>query len=447
MAGTFSLLRTPRFLPLFVTQMLGAINDNLFKNALVVLALYRLSAGGPILVALAGGVFILPYALFSSLAGELADRHEKSRLIRLTKLLELGVMLLAAAGFLTGSVTALMLVLFGLGVQATFFSPLKYGILPDHLRDDELIAGNGLIEAGTFVGILMGTVAGGALIVLHSGPVVVAVAGITVALAGIVAAWFVPVAPAAAPDLKIGWNIAVETGKLIREARANRPVWLALLGISWFWAVGATLLAEFPTVARVDLHAGGHVVTLMLACFSVGVGLGSVFCARLLRGEVSARLVPFAAIGISLFTADFACAAIFSGPLHSDALHAGALHNVPEVLASWQGRRMLTDLFLLAACGGVYSVPLYAICQEKSAASHRSRMIAANNVLNALAMVLTAIATAVIYAVLQSGPVILMVTAASNLAVALWLFRILPEFRGGKPGDARLGKIRSQSVR
>jgi MFS family permease len=406
---------------------LGAINDNLFKNALVVLVLYRLASAGPVLVALAGGVFILPYALFSAVAGQLADRYEKSRMIRLTKFLELAIMLLAAAGFLTGQVAALMLVLFGLGVQATFFSPLKYGILPDHLHEDELVSGNGLIEAGTFVGILLGTVAGGGLIVLHGGPVIVAIAGIVVALAGIATAHFVPLAPSAAPDLKIGWNIIAETGILVFEAKQNRPVWLSLLGISWFWAVGATLLAEFPTIARVDLHAGGHVVTLMLACFSIGVGLGSIVCARLLRGEVSARLVPYAAIGISLFTGDFAFAAISSG----------ALHDVSQVLASWEGRRMLVDLILLAACGGIYSVPLYAICQEKSAASHRSRMIAANNVLNALAMVLAAIMTAGLYALWHSAAAILLITAVMNVAVAVWIFRILPEFGGGrKAGQA-----------
>lgn len=418
MASTGSLLRTTRFLPLFVTQFLGAINDNLFKNALVVLVLYRVASAGPILVALAGGIFILPYALFSAVAGQLADRYEKSRMIRLTKFLELAIMALAALGFLTGNVAALMGVLFGLGVQATFFSPLKYGILPDHLQEAELVAGNGLIEAGTFVGILLGTVAGGGLIVLHGGPVVVAVAGIVVALAGIAAAYFVPLAPSAAPDLKIGWNIIAETGTLILEARQNRPVWLSLLGISWFWAVGATLLAEFPTIARVDLQASGHVVTLMLAGFSIGVGLGSIICARLLRGEVSARLVPYAAIGISLFTGDFAFAAISSG----------ALHDVGQVLGSWEGRRMLVDLILLAACGGVYSVPLYAICQEKSAASHRSRMIAANNVLNALAMVLAAIITAGIYAVWPSAPGILLLTALVNIAVVIGIFRILPAF-------------------
>ena len=419
MASTVSLLRKSRFLPLFATQMLGAINDNLFKNALVVLALYRLSSGGPILVALAGGVFILPYALFSALAGQLADSHEKSRLIMLTKFWELAIMLLAAAGFLAHSITALMLVLFGLGVQATFFSPLKYGILPDHLQEDELVAGNGLIEAGTFIGILLGTIAGGALIVLRAGPQIVALAGFLLALGGIGTAWFIPKAPATAPDLKSGWNILRQTKTLLQGAKANRPAWLSLLGISWFWAVGATLLAEFPTIARVNLQAGGHVVTLMLTFFSIGVGLGSVFCARLLRGEVSARLLPWASIGISIFTADFAFA----------ANSAGALHNVREIMTSVQGWRMLLDLLLLSACGGCYSVPLYAICQERSAPSHRSRMIAANNVLNALAMTLAAILTAGLYAVWPTASGILLLTALANLAVTAWIFRILPAFR------------------
>jgi acyl-[acyl-carrier-protein]-phospholipid O-acyltransferase / long-chain-fatty-acid--[acyl-carrier-protein] ligase len=419
MAGNLSLLSKSRFLPLFATQMLGAINDNLFKNALVVLALYRLSAGGPIVVALSGGVFILPYALFSAPAGQLADTREKSRLILLTKFWELALMLLASAGFLSGSITLLMAVLFGLGMQAAFFGPLKYGILPDHLREDELIAGNGLIEAGTFVGILMGTVAGGALIVLRAGPLVVSLAGVGVAVAGIVTARFVPPAPPVVRDLKFEWNILRETGILIREAKKNRPVWLSLLGISWFWTVGSVLLAEFPTIARVTLGAGGHVVTLMLASFSIGVGLGSIFCARLLRGEVSARLLPWASIGISIFTADFAFA----------AMSAGALHNVSGMLGDWQGRRMLLDLLLLSACGGCYSVPLYAICQERSAPSHRSRMIAANNVLNALAMTAGAVTTAGLYAIWPSSPGILLVTAVANLAVTLWIFHILPLFR------------------
>jgi MFS family permease len=411
----FGLLGGRRFLPLFVTQALGAANDNLFKNALVVLALYRLTHTGPIIVALAGGVFILPYALLSATAGQIADKFEKSRLIRLVKFWELGLMVLATAGFLTGSITALMLVLFGLGIQATFFSPLKYGILPDLLNGRELIAGNGLIEAGTFLAILAGTIAGGALLLLPHGNAIVSAAGILVSVCGIIAAWFVPAVPAAAANLRIGWNFWRETGALMTAARANRPVWLAILGISWFWAVGATLLAELPTIARDSLHAGGHVVTLLLACFSVGIGIGSIFCAAILKGKISARFVPYAAIGISVFTFDFAHAATLGG----------ALHTVPAILDSWTGRRIMGDLLLLAACGGVYSVPLYVILQEKSAPSHRSRMIAANNVMNALAMTAAALLTAGLYAALSSAPLILAVTAVSNLAVAIWIIVVL----------------------
>jgi MFS family permease len=413
------LLRTARFLPLFITQALGAINDNLFKNALVVLALYRLDHAGPVLVALAGGVFILPYALFSALAGQLADRFEKSRLIRFTKFWELGLMLLAAAGFLSTSIPALMLVLFGLGTQAAFFSPLKYGILPDHLREDELIAGNGLIEAGTFLGILAGTVAGGVLMVLPAGGAVVSGAGLAVAAAGVAAAFFVPEAPAAAPQLRLGWNIFRETGILLRGARANPPAWLSILCISWFWAVGAIVLAELPTIVRDNLGAGGHVVSLMLACFSVGIGLGAMACARILRGGISAWPLPYAAAGISLFTLDFA---------HT-ALTAGALPEVSAVLRSWDGRRILADLLLLAACGGVYSVPLYVILQERAAASHRARMIAANNVMNALAMTAAAAVSAGLYAAFPSAPVILIVTATINFILLAWILSNLKTLR------------------
>ena len=414
MAG--ALLRSRRFLPLFATQLLGALNDNLFKNALVVLALYRFAAAGPILVALAGGVFILPYVLFSATAGQLADRAEKSRLVRLTKLWEIGLMALAAVGFLSGSIVALMLVLFGLGVQATFFGPLKYALLPVHLHAGELVEGNGLIEAGTFVGILVGTIAGGALILAPHGAVVVSACGLAVALAGLATAFAVPPAPAASPTLVIGWNLWRETRALIRLARANPPVWLTILGLSWFWVIGATVLAELPTLVRDQLHAGGHVVTLLLTFFSVGVGAGSLGCARLLRGEVSARHVPFAGFGISFFAWDFARA----------VGAAGTLPHVAAVLAAPEGWRMLADLTLLAACGGLYSVPLYSVMQAGSAPSQRSRIVAANNVVNAAAMAGAAVLTAVLYAAGRSAPDILLGAAFVNLLAAFWMVRVLP---------------------
>jgi MFS family permease len=405
------LLRSRRFLPLFLTQALGAINDNMFKNALVVLALFRLAHVGPVLVALAGGVFLLPYALFSATAGQIADAFEKSRLIRLVKFWELGLMLLASIGFLTGSFAALMAVLFGLGVQATFFSPLKYGILPDHLHGEALVAGNGLVEAGTFIGILLGTVAGGALVLMPGGAVVISAACLAVSAAGIASAFKIPRAPAADAALRPGWNIAAETWAVVRRATQNAPVWFAILGISWFWAIGATLLAEFPTLARDVLHASGHVVTLMLGVFAVGVGIGSVAVARFVKDAALLKYVAWAGFGVSVFTADFAWT----------ALHAGVMATIPAVLASGAGWHMLGDLLLLSAFGGAFSVPLYVLLQEASAPSHRARMVAANNVMNAVSSVIAAGLTAGLYAAGIGAPAILLAAAAANAAVALWI--------------------------
>ena len=412
------LLASRRLGPLLVTQTLGAVNDNLFKNALVVLILFRAAAtDGPALVAIAGGVFILPYVLLSATAGQIADRFEKSRTILIVKLAEVALMAIAAAGFLLGSTPLLFAVLAGLGVQATFFSPLKYGILPTHLAEDELVAGNGLIEAGTFLGILAGTLAGSALIGLDHGALVVSGFGLAIAVAGVASAVFIPRAPSSAPGLAIGVNLLRETRLLLGAARGNRPVWLCVLGLSWFWVIGAILLAELPALVRDDLGAQEHVFTLMLAFFSVGVGSGSLVCSKLLRGEVSARLVPFAAIGLSVFLWDFGRA----------VGHAQGLTDVAAVLHSGQGWRMLADLTLLAACGGIYSVPLYALIQERSARAEQARMVAANNVMNALAMVSAAGVTAGL-ALLRVAPVtIVLIAAVLNLLVAFWIMRLLPQ--------------------
>lgn len=413
-----ALLLSRRLGPLCLTQTCGAFNDNLVKNAMVVLAIFKLNAGGAGLAALAGALFIAPYALLSATAGQLADRFDKSRLIQITKAAEVLLMALAAYAFLSNSVPGLLAVLFGLGVQATMFGPLKYAILPDHLRGDELVAGNGLIEASTFLAILAGTVAGGALALFDAGPAIVGASGVAVSLLGLAAAFGIPAAPAADHTLHIGWNILRETASVTRQAAQNRPVWLSILGLSWFWAIGATLLAELPTIARDALGAEGQVITLLLTMFAVGVGVGSLLCARLLHGEVSARLVPFAAIGITLFTWDFGAAVI-----HGSALH---LTTVAAVLASLTGWRMLADLLLLATCGGLYSVPLYAIVQQQSQPSHRARTIAANNIANAALMVLGAGFVAAFAAFGVSPPHVLQIAAVINLAVALWIVRLLP---------------------
>ncbi|WP_174254827.1 acyl-[ACP]--phospholipid O-acyltransferase [Acidisphaera sp. S103] len=412
-----SLITSRRLGPLCLTQTCGAFNDNLVKNAMVVLAIFKLGAGGAGLAAVAGALFIAPYALLSATAGQLADRFDKSRLIQATKAAEVVLMAAAAWAFAANSVPGLLAILFGLGVQATMFGPLKYGILPDLLRDEELIAGNGLIEASTFLAILAGTVAGGALALLDGGPLIVGAAGVGVSLLGLAAAFGVPRAPAADSSLRIGWNILRETISVTRQATANRSVWLSILGLSWFWAIGATLLSEFPTITRDALGADGHVVTLLLTMFAVGVGIGSMLCSRLLHGEVSARYVPFAAFGITVFTWDFGATVI----------SAHGLISVSAILHAVAGWRMLIDLLLLAMCGGLYSVPLYAIVQEQSEPSHRARTIAANNIINAVFMVAGAVFVAGFSAAHVSSPRVLQVAAVANFAVAVWIVRLLPQ--------------------
>ncbi|MBV8912447.1 MAG: MFS transporter, partial [Acetobacteraceae bacterium] len=413
-----SLLRTRRFLPLFLTQALGALNDNLFKNALVVLVVFRAEAGGAALVAVAGGLFILPYLLFSAVAGQLADRLSKSRLIRISKAAEVLLMLAAGVGFLMDSVPLLFAVLFGLGTQAAFFGPLKYGILPEHLAEGELVRGNALIEAGTFLAILAGTIAGGALIGLAGGPGIVSAAGLLVAAAGLVSAFAVPYARPAAPDLRVGLNIITQTRALLRGAHANRSVWLSLLGLSWFWTVGATFLAEFPVMAKNEFNADSGLITLLLTAFVVGVGAGSMLAGRLARGEVSARFVPFAALLLSLFTWGFAALAGTPG--------AAAWVSPPAMLLAPSGLLAIFCLTGAAACGGMFSVPLYAIIQDRAGPAERARMIAANNVMNALFMVIGAGAIAAMAASGMRPGSILKIAAALNLLVAIQICRLLP---------------------
>lgn len=324
------LLRNRKFWPLFSTQFLGAFNDNLFKNALVVLALFQLSAhAGAVIVALSGALFLLPYAVVSSVAGELADAHEKSRTIIWVKFWELGLMFLALAGFWSGSIPVLLAVLLGLGLQAAFFSPLKYGILPDFFAEETLIEANGLIEAGTFAGIILGTLAGGLLYSMPHGALLVPAAGICVSLTGIAAAYLIPKVPAAAPGLRIGRNLWAGTMAMLHLARRNKPVWFACLAISWFWALGATVLAAFPTLGHDVLHADAHLVTFLLGIFALGIGLGSLLAARLVHQSSLLRVTVPAGLGISLFTADLAWT----------ALHMGTAHGMHALLGHWTGWR------------------------------------------------------------------------------------------------------------
>jgi acyl-[acyl-carrier-protein]-phospholipid O-acyltransferase/long-chain-fatty-acid--[acyl-carrier-protein] ligase len=410
------LLLTRRFLPLFLTQFLGALNDNLFRSALAVFLLAAAGDSGPLLTASAAGVFVLPYALFSSTAGRLADRSDKGRLIGWLKGAELVVMLVAATGLLSGSPAICMATLFLLGTQAAFFGPVKYGILPDHLSEAELMEGNGLVEAGTFVGVLLGTIVGGLAVTSSGDAWLAAFLGALVAVAGLISASFVPSARPASPGLRLTWNVIGDTRALLAQARSRRSVWLSILGISWFWAFGASLLSELPSLASVALGADSSALTLFLATFSIGVGVGSVVCGRLLGGDVSARHVPFAAFGMAVFSVDLAWTV--SG--------LGNLADASAIVLDAGGVRLLFDLFALAFCGGIYSVPLYAIVQEDSPSEARSRMVASNNVMNALFMVCGSLVMAGLSLLGASPAMAFGVIAAASLVAFLVVCGLLP---------------------
>ncbi|MCZ6763982.1 MAG: acyl-[ACP]--phospholipid O-acyltransferase [Alphaproteobacteria bacterium] len=425
----FHLLKTRRFVPLFITQFLGAMNDNLFRSALATLIIFRLAdaAGldGPQIAAAAPGIFILPFFLFSATAGQLADKFEKARLIRLTKTAEIAIMGLAAIGFFTGNVWYLLAVLFCMGLQSAFFGPLKYSVLPAHLTKDELVGGNALIETGTFLAILIGTILGTQLVLGTQGIVIVSVCVLGFALAGLAASFYIPKAPAPAPQLKINPNFLGEAWNLIGLARARRDVFLSILGISWFWLIGVTFLAQFYSYAKEVLAGDQTVVTLLLATFSIGIGVGSLACNKLLKGRISAQYVPVAAIGITVFIVDiyFASAGIQAGDWRSGRFLADAVAFL-SVGANW---RIIADLFGVAVCGGIYIVPLYAILQDRSDANQRARIIAANNIMNAGFMAVGAAVAAAILAAGATVPQLFLILGGFNAIAALVICRLLPE--------------------
>jgi 1-acyl-sn-glycerol-3-phosphate acyltransferase len=422
----FALLKQSRFAPFFLTQFFGAFNDNVYKNALIILIAFQ-SAGQGLgetntLINLSAGLFILPFFLFSATAGQLADKYEKSRFIRWVKFLEIVIMSLAVAAFHLGDIPMLMGLLFLMGTQSTLFGPVKYGILPQHLRAEELVGGNGLVEMGTFLAILLGTLTGGVLIgVPVNGAALVSVAIIALACLGFVSSLGIPIAPAVAPELRINWNPFSETWRNIRFAHGNRTVFLSILGISWFWLLGATYLAQLPNFTKVTLGGNEQVVTLLLTLFSVGIGVGSLLCERMSDRRVELGLVPFGSIGLTVFGLDLFLA-VPENQVTGTALDAVAF------LHAQGNARVLIDILMLGLFGGFYIVPLYALVQQRSEPSHRSRIIAANNILNALFMVVSAFMA---IALLNAGlgiPQLFLVIAVMNAAVALYIYSLVPEF-------------------
>lgn len=417
-----SLLCARRFLPLFTTQFLGALNDNVFKNALVILIIYQLiddDAQGQLIVTAAAGIFILPFFLFSALAGQIADKFEKSGLIRKIKLFEIAVMALGGLSLYAGETAMLLAVLFLMGTQSSFFGPLKYSILPIHLDEDELMAGNGLVEAGTFVAILVGTMAGGLLIRQADGVAIIAAGIMAIALAGWLVSFGIPRAPASAPEIRINRNFLSETWKIVSHVRSELSVYRAILGISWFWLLGATFISQFPSLAKNVLGADEEVVTLFLALFAVGTAIGSLLCNWLLKGEVSARYVPLSAILMTVAIVDFylALGGRVPGPSLLDAC---------TFISLSQNWRLMADLLALAIAGGFYSVPLYAIMQHDSTPERRSRNVAANNILNALFMAVGAGLAGLMLSRNFTVPEVLLAIALVNALVAGYICTLLP---------------------
>jgi acyl-[acyl-carrier-protein]-phospholipid O-acyltransferase / long-chain-fatty-acid--[acyl-carrier-protein] ligase len=426
----FDLLKTTRFLPLFLTQALGALNDNVFKNAMVILLVYRLAeAAGynkAVMATVAGGIFILPFFLFSATAGQLADKYDKATLIRYIKLAEIVIMTLGAAALFAGQIVPLFVVLFLMGMQSTFFGPLKYSILPVHLANHELIGANSLIEAGTFLAILAGTIAGGLLILTGHGVTIVSALVLALAALGYLTSLKIPSAPAASPNLQMNWNVAAESWRMVSRAFSQRFSALTILGISWFWLVGATFLSLFPAIANDILKGDETVVTLFLVLFTVGVAIGSLLCNRLLKGKVTAVYAPFGALGITIFIADFAWCLTAYQPPAVIADPSGLIGGF-TFMSELSNVRMMIDLVGVAMSGGVFIVPLYAILQAWSDEEDRSRTIAANNIVNAFFMTAGAGLVALAVGFGMTIAMVLLVIAGLNLIVALYVTKLLPD--------------------
>lgn len=432
MSNQFTLMEERRFRPFFFTQFLGAFNDNVFKTALITMVAFHAASlttlDGATLATLLPGIFILPFFLFSATAGQIADKYEKSRIMRMVKVFEIGIMLFAGAGFFLHNLWLLVAALFMMGVHSTLFGPVKYAYLPQHLSERELVGGNGMVEMGSFVAILLGQVMGAWLAIQSDHAVWTSLAVIMIAVMGYWVSRGVPETPASDPTLEINWNPVTETFYNLRFAWNHQVVWLALVGISWFWFFGVTLLAQFPSVAKDVLHGDESVFILLLSIFSLGVGTGSLLCEKLSRGKVELGLVVFGAIGMTLFAADLYCAA--SGvQAQWDHKTLFDLHTYlgsgPEAFDRW---RVLADIALIGLFGGLFIVPLYALIQTRSEKSHQSRVIAANNILNALFMVVSAGFSIWIFGNGFSIPQLFLATAVLNVVVTIYLCFRQPEY-------------------
>lgn len=421
----FSLLTQKRFAPFFWTQFLGAFNDNLFKTALLVSLTYDAlswtSMSPSLLTNLIPGLFILPYVLFSATAGQIAEKVEKARLSRYVKMLEIAIMAVAGIGWMTHTLWLLIAAVVGMGIHSTLFGPVKYAYLPQNLKTEELVGGNGMIEMGTFVGILIGQILGDVLVMQQRwGLELVAAGTLFSALLGLFASYRIPLSPAPRPDLKISANFVAESIRNIAFSSKNRTVFLSMLGNSWFWFYGAVVLSQFPVFSKDYLHGDHNVFVLLLIVFSVGVGAGSLLCEKLSGGKVEIGLVPFGSIGLTVFGIDlyFACLG------YTNTATVG----MAGLLAQTGALRMLADIALIGVFGGLFIVPLFALIQTRCDPAHISRTIAGMNILNALFMVVSAGMAVALLGYGFTIPQLFLITACLNALVAVYIFSLVPEF-------------------
>ena len=422
MSGSF--LSQRRFWPFFWTSFLTGFNDNLFKQALIILVaskgLTMAGLSAEQVTLLAPAVIILPFVLASATAGQVSDRYSKATTIRWVKIMELPVMIIGGIGLLTENALIMVITLFLTGLQSSFFGPAKYSYLPDVMEDDELVGGNGLIEMGTFVSVLLGTILGGVLVSLGEiGPYLAVGGNLVTALVGIVMGFLVQQSPPADPDLKIDLNPVTPNIKILRTTRENRPVFLSILGLSWFWLFGAAFLSLIPAYVNDVLRADATVITYCVALFSVGVGIGSILCERLSGGQLELGLVPFGSIGMSLFAADLFL-------VGAPSLPAGATWI--EFASTFAGIRVSLDLTLMALFGGFFTVPLYTMVQQRTPSGQLARVVAGNNIINSIFIVAAAGVLMGLRAVGVSIPQIFLILAVANLLVAFYIYQIIPEF-------------------
>ncbi len=416
------LLKSRRFLPMFLTQFFGALNDNVYKQALLLVFTYGLisqqSANVSTLNNLAALLFILPYFIFSATAGQLADKYERAQLVRAIKLLEIIIMLIATVGFLLGSLWLLLTALFLMGVQSTFFGPIKYAILPEALKPHELMSGNAIFQSGTSIAILLGMILGGAVISVSAGNLVwISLTVVIIALIGYASSRFVLTQRVTAPDIQIDWNFFRTSFQTLKYAKSLPMIFLILLGNSWYWFYGATYLTQIPQLTQQNLHASENVVSLLLTLFSVGIGVGSLLCRKIGGTEVNIKMVPIGAVGLTIF------AFYLAGALAFVPEKTGALLGLSEVFQQgWSYYHVMGAVTLLGISGGFYIVPLYAMMQAYSPRSHRARVVAANNILNAVFMVSSAIFSILILSILKIDLKILFsITAVLSAVFTFWL--------------------------